>query len=241
MGRALAVVCATAALLASAACSSGEGDGDKAGTKGTEKTAARSPSSTQEPGPEPLTEARLAEAVITKADVRDHLVDTLPDEQFPDLSVPTEPAACQAIADLFLLHTEPAAAARVARSVSSLTHTDANVVRLGLLAHKEADAEKLMGDLRTSSEKCDGFEQATDEYSTVAPREAPAVGDEAVAYALSGKDESGPVEEAYVVVRSGSTLAVFHAMNAADVKGAQVPPEIIEAQLAKLEKAADPA
>ncbi|MCX5008829.1 hypothetical protein OHB05_40610 [Streptomyces sp. NBC_00638] len=42
----------------------------------------------------------------------------------------------------------------------------------------------------------------------------------------------------YTVVRSGSTLAVFYAMNALGGKAPEVPAAVMEAQVAKLEKTA---
>lgn len=42
----------------------------------------------------------------------------------------------------------------------------------------------------------------------------------------------------YTVVRSGSTLAVFYAMNALGGKAPEVPAAVMEAQVTKLEKTA---
>ncbi|MER6015425.1 hypothetical protein [Streptomyces bluensis] len=40
----------------------------------------------------------------------------------------------------------------------------------------------------------------------------------------------------FTIIRSGSTLAAFYAMNLLDADKAQVPAEVIETQLTKLEK-----
>ncbi|MEV1020933.1 hypothetical protein [Streptomyces sp. NPDC050264] len=230
LGRVWAGACLTAALAATAACGSGADDGEN-GDKGGGK-------STAQPALKPLAEAQLTQAVITEADVKGYRVGKVPDAEIPDVSVPAEPADCQAIADMFLLGSEPDAAARVARSLTSLTETDATVIQMGLLAHEEADAEKVVADLRTASESCDAYEHTGYKYSGIEPRKAPALGDEAVSYAMTGKIDGETIPMTYVVVRSGSTLAAFYAMNTLDAQQAEVPARIIEAQIAKLEKAA---
>ncbi|MFJ8821761.1 hypothetical protein ACIREE_08245 [Streptomyces sp. NPDC102467] len=227
-------VCVAAALAATAACGSGAQGGKEDGKGGGKNGDA----SAAQPALKPLSEAQLTQAVITGADVRGYRVGKVPDSEIPDVSVPAKPAACQAIADMFLLGSEPDAAARVARSLTSLTETDATVVQMGLLAHEEADAKKVIADLRTASENCDGYEHTGYKYSGIKPREAPDLGDEAVSYGMTGKVDGETIPMTYVVVRSGSTLAAFYAMNMADAKQAEVPAEIVDAQLAKVKKVA---
>ncbi|WP_428954295.1 hypothetical protein [Streptomyces sp. cg35] len=224
LGRVLAGVCATAALAATAACGSGADD-----AKSADRPAAKA-------ALKPLSEAQLKQAVITEADVKGYRVGALGKGDIAEVSVPAKPAACQPIADLFLLGTEPDAAAIVARSVTSLTETDTTVIQLGLLAHEEADAKKVLAGLRTASEKCEAYEHTGYKYSGVKPRKAPDLGDEAVSYEMTGKIDGETIPMTYTVVRTGSTVASFYAMNILDAKQAEVPGEIIRAQLAKLEK-----
>ncbi|MEB3965256.1 hypothetical protein OKJ48_34275 [Streptomyces kunmingensis] len=240
LGRVLAGVCVTAALAATTACGSGS-DGGKSDGKSADKPADKPAATSSSEAPtalRPLSEAQLAQAAITKADVKGFSVGKVPDDEIPDMSVPADPAECQAIADMFLLGSEPDAAARVARSVTSLTETDATVVQMGLLAHQEADAKKVLADLRAASEKCDAYEHTDYKYSGIEPRKAPALGDEAVSYAMTGKIDGETIPMTYVVVRTGSTVAAFYGMNVLDAKQAEVPAEIIETQIAKLEKVA---
>ncbi|MET9496335.1 hypothetical protein [Streptomyces sp. NPDC006552] len=235
LGRVLAGLCATAALTATAACGAGADDGaspagDKAGSTRESRGANAGP------GLEPLSKAQLGRAVLTGADVKGYRVGKVSDDEMPDVSVPADPAVCQPLADMFLLGSEPGAEARAARSVTSLTETDATVVQVGLLAYEEADAEKVLAGLRTASEKCDAYEHTDYKYSGVGPRKAPALGDEAVSYAMTGKIDGETIPMTYVVVRSGSTLAAFSGMNVLDAKRAAVPDAIVEAQVAKVEK-----
>ncbi|MBO1335109.1 hypothetical protein [Streptomyces sp. VRA16 Mangrove soil] len=233
LGRVLAGVCAVAALATTAACGSGTDDDSEGGAK---KPAAGASAAAKEAELKPLTEAQLKQAVISKEDVKGYRVGTTPDDEIPDVSVPAEPSSCQAIADMMLLGTEPDAKARVSRSLSSLKATDATVIRVGLLAQGEADAKKVVADLRTQSEKCASFEHTDYQYKKVEAHKAPAVGDEAVSYSMTAEIEGEKVPVTYTIVRSGSTLAVFYGANLLSAEQAQVPQGMIEAQAAKLEK-----
>ncbi|MEV5608260.1 hypothetical protein [Streptomyces sp. NPDC052225] len=236
LGRALAGVCVAAALAATAACGAGSADdAGKSADKSADKAAGKPAAKTE---PKPLTKAELTQAALTKADAKGYRVGTTPDDEIPDVSVPADPASCQALADMTLVGTEPDAKARVSRSLTSLTATDATVLRVALLAHEESDAKKVVADLRTQSEKCASFEHAEVEYAKVAPLKAPAAGDEAVSYSLIGKVDGDTVPATYTVVRSGSTLAVFYGANLLSPKKALIPQKIIDAQIAKVEKQA---
>ncbi|MEU6273248.1 hypothetical protein ABZ871_12700 [Streptomyces populi] len=233
-GRFLVGIGVTAALAATAACG-GQGTDDK--DSGTKKPAAKATPAVQE-GLKPLTEAQLTKAVVTKEDVKGYRVGDTPDDEIPEVSVPAKPAGCQALADMFLLGTEPDATARVSRSVTSLKATDATVLRVGLLAQKEADAKKVVADLRAQSEKCTSYEHTDYHYTEVKPGKAPALGDEAVSYSMTSDIEGTKIPVTYTVVRSGSTLAVFYAMNALGGKAPEVPAGVMEAQVTKIEKTA---
>lgn len=220
--------------LAAAACGGQDDDGDE-GTASSKPTAKASPAAQE--GLKPLTEAQLTKAAVTKADVKGYRVGNTPDDEIPEVSVPAKPANCQAIADMFLLGTEPDAVARVSRSLTSLEQTDATVLRMGLLAHEEADAKDVVADLRTQSEKCRSFEHTDFKYTSVKALQAPALGDEAVAYSMTNDIDGEKIPVSYTVVREGSTLVVFYAMNALGGQAPEVPAKVMEAQIAKLEKA----
>ncbi|WP_372345067.1 hypothetical protein [Streptomyces sp. KL116D] len=231
LGRALAGVCVAVALAATAACGGGgdAADNTSDGKNGDAKPAAK-------PALKPLTEAELTEAAVTKADVPGYRVGKTPDEEIPEVSVAAKPASCQAIADMFLLGTEPDATARVSRSLGNLKQTDATVIRAALLAHQEADTKKIFADLREQSETCKGFEHTTYQYTAVKPQKAPDLGDESLAYTMTGDIDGTKMPMSYTVVRSGSTLVVFYAANMLEPKKVEVPASVMEAQVAKVEK-----
>ncbi|MGW3664635.1 hypothetical protein [Streptomyces sp. NPDC005141] len=236
LGRVLVGIGVTAALAATAACGGGQDTDDK--SSGSKKPAAKAASPAAQDALKPLTEAQLAKAVITEADVKGYRVRNTPDDEIPEVSVPAKPATCQAIADMFLLGTEPDATARVSRSVTSRKQTDAMVLRTGLLAHKEADAKDVVADLRTQSEKCKSYEHTDYQYTGIKALEAPDLGDEAVSYTMTSDIDGTKIPMTYTVVRSGSTLVVFYAMNILGGKVPEVPAAVVEAQVAKLEKTA---
>ncbi|MFF3417514.1 hypothetical protein ACFYW9_22835 [Streptomyces sp. NPDC002698] len=239
-GRVLVGIGVAAALATTAACggqdTGGKSDGNKNGGSSKKPAAAAKPA--VEEGLKPLTEAQLTKAVITKADLKGYRVGDTPDDEIPEVSVPANPAKCQALADMFLLGTEPDATARVSRSVTSLTATDATVLRVGLLAQKEADAKKVVADLRTQSGTCSSYEHTDYHYTGVKPAKAPALGDEAVSYTMTSDIEGTKIPVTYTVVRSGSTLAVFYAMNILGKKAPEVPASVVEAQVTKIKKTA---
>ncbi|MET7741023.1 hypothetical protein [Streptomyces sp. NPDC005385] len=235
LGRVLVGAGVTVALAATGACGGQDSDGGDKDAASKKPAAKASPAARE--GLKPLTEAQLTKAAITKADVKGYRVGNTPDDEIPEVSVPAKPATCQAIADMFLLGTEPDAAARVSRSLTSLVQTDATVLRMGLLAHREADAKGVMADLRTQSEKCESFEHTDFKYTAVKVLKAPELGDEAVAYSMTSDIDGEKIPVSYTVVREGSTLVVFYAMNALGGQAPEVPAKVMEAQVAKLEKA----
>ncbi|MFE2296848.1 hypothetical protein ACFXAW_01470 [Streptomyces sp. NPDC059445] len=237
-GRVLVGIVVTAALAATAACGAKDSDSDTGGSAaGSKKPAAQATPAAKE-GLKPLTEAQLTKAAITKEDLKGYRVGNTPDDEIPEVSVPAKPATCQALADMFLLGTEPDATSRVSRSVTSLKATDGTVLRVGLLAQKEADAKKVVADLRTQSENCNSYEHTDYHYTEVKPVKAPALGDEAVAYSMTSDIEGTKIPVTYTVVRSGSTLAVFYAMSVLSEKAPDVPADVMEAQVTKIEKTA---
>ncbi|MEU9137717.1 hypothetical protein AB0D33_17405 [Streptomyces sp. NPDC048404] len=233
-GRVLVGIGVTAALAATAACG-GQDTGGKSDSGSSKKPSAAAKPAVKE-GLKPLTEAQLKKAVITKADLKGYRVGDTPDDEIPEVSVPANPAKCQALADMFLLGTEPDATARVSRSVTSLTATDATVLRVGLLAQKEADAKKVVADLRTQSGSCNSYEHTDYHYTGIKPVKAPALGDEAVSYTMTSDIDGTKIPMTYLVVRSGSTLAVFYAMNILDEKAPEVSTSVVEAQVTKIKK-----
>ncbi|MDW8810288.1 hypothetical protein P1P68_37190 [Streptomyces scabiei] len=242
VSRAVVAISVAAALGLTAACGGG-GDESKDGkTKptaaGTAAADAKDGKGGEGGGKAALTEAQLKEAALAKGDVKGYKIADMPAEDMPGVPVPAKPAACQPLANMFNFTSDPQPKARAGRTVTSENKLSASVVSLALAAHEQSDAEKVMADLRTATENCDGYEHVGNTYTGVEALPAPKQGDEAVAYKLKADIEGAKIPMSFTVVRSGSTLIGFYSMNMLDADKAEVPDEILDAQVAKVEKAA---
>ncbi|MFI1730608.1 hypothetical protein ACH40E_15535 [Streptomyces acidicola] len=254
MSRAAVAVSVVAALGFTAACGGGGGKGDAVEKPtGSAAAEAATKAADEEKGGEggaggsdagsagqgPLTEAQLEKAALASGDAKSYKIAKTPEGDIPAESVPAEPAACQSIADMFFFTSTPRAEARAARTLTAKNDLDATVVSLALLAYEQSDAEKVIADLRARSKSCTAYEHADYKHSGVKALPAPKRGDEAVSFKLTSSIEGTDVPMTFTIVRSGSTLAAFYAMNL-DADKVQVPAEVIEAQLAKLTKLTKP-
>ncbi|WP_327354012.1 hypothetical protein [Streptomyces sp. NBC_01304] len=188
-----------------------------------------------------LSAAQLAEVIVGKGDVAGYKFEAKAKDEILNLNMPAKPEACQAVADMFFFGTQPEAKASLGRNITPAgkDSTDANYTSLVLLSHEQADAEKVIGDLRTSVEKCGGkYEHLEMKYDGVKALPAPEVGDEAVSYRVSGDFDGDKMPMFVTVVRSGSTLVAASTLNYLEPEKTEVPAEVIEAQLAKLKKGA---
>ncbi|WP_455360357.1 hypothetical protein [Streptomyces sp. SYSU K21746] len=218
-----------ASLALTTACTGDDGDKD---AKAPATSAPSKPA-----GPPPLTAAQLEQAMVTPAELKGYTFKKIPAEEIPELSVPAKPAACQPLADMFMFASQPKAKARVASTLTGPDGTDemdATVVSIGLLAHQEADAGKIVAGLRTASTSCKAYEHADMKYAGVKALADPKKGDESVSYQVEGVIDGDKLPMTFTVVRSGSTVVSFYAMNILDPAKAVVPPAVIDAQLAKL-------
>ncbi|MCL6734229.1 hypothetical protein [Streptomyces neyagawaensis] len=237
MSRAAVAVSVMATLGLTAACGGG-GDDKDAEKKPSAGSSAPAQKSKEPAGQGALTEAQLQKAALTKGDVKGYTIADMPAEDMPAETVPAEPAACQPIANMFFFTSDPQAKARAGRTVTPKDELSGSVISLALAAHEQSDAEKVMADLRKATENCTKYEHVGNKYSGVEALPAPEQGDEAVSYKLKGDIEGAKIPMSFTVVRSGSTLIGFYSMNMLDADKAKVPAEVLEAQVAKLEKAA---
>ncbi|WP_234379856.1 hypothetical protein [Streptomyces caniscabiei] len=240
MSRVAVAVSVVATLGFTAACGGG-GDEDKAETKPSvagSASADDAKNGDDGAGKAPLTEAQLKEAALAKGDVKGYKISDMPADDMPAETVPANPAACQPLANMFFFTSDPQAEARTGRRVTSVDQLSASVIALALAAHEQSDAEKVMADLREATESCDKYEQVGNKYSGIETLPAPEQGDEAVAYKLKGDIEGTKIPMSFTVVRSGSTLIAFSSMNMLDADKAEVPAEVLDAQVKKLEKVA---
>lgn len=240
MSRVAVAVSVVATLGFTAACGGGgDEDADAKPTAAGSATAAGDAKNEQDGAGKPaLTEAQLKEAALAKGDVKGYTISEMPADEMPAVPVPAEPAACQSLANMFYFTSDPQAKDRAGRRVTSVTDVSATVMALALAAHEQSDAEKVMADLRKATESCDGYEQVGNKYTGIETLTAPKQGDEAVAYKLKGDIEGAKIPMSFTVVRSGSTIITFSSMNMLDADKAEVPAEILDAQVKKLEKVA---
>lgn len=238
MSRAAVAVSVVATLGFTAACGGG-GDEDKGAEAKPSATAGATATgdAKDSTGQDALTEAQLKEAALTKGDVKGYAIAGMPAEDMPAETVPAKPAACQPLANMFFFTSDPQAKARAGRTVTPEDELSGSVISLALAAHEQSDAEKVMADLREATENCTKYEHVGNKYSGIEALTAPEQGDEAVSYKMKGDIEGAEIPMSFTVVRSGSTLIGFYSMNMLDADKAQVPTELLEAQVAKLEKA----
>ncbi|MFP3992721.1 hypothetical protein U9R90_35640 [Streptomyces sp. E11-3] len=235
VSRAVVAVSVVAALGFTAACGgsdSGSGDEGKDKPSAEKTTEAAKP----EGGAKALTAAQLKAAIIAQDDVTGYKVEELPEAEWPTKSIPASADACQPIADMVMFSTQTKAKSRIGRTVAEKKL--ASITSVALLAHEQADAEKDLDALRTAVEKCEKFDHEDSSYTGVKAQPDPKLGDESVAYHLIGDIEGEETVMSFTVVRSGSTLVPFYTMNVVATGKTETPAAIIDAQLAKLEKAA---
>lgn len=240
MSRAAVAVSVAAALGFTAACGGGgdEGKDAKPSAAGSATAAGDAKNEQDGAGEAALTEAQLKEAALAKGDVKGYKIADMPAEDMPAVPVPAEPATCQPLANMFNFTSDPQPKARAGRTLTAEDELSASVISLALAAHEEGGAEKVIADLRKATESCDGYEHVGNKYTDIEALAAPKQGDEAVAYKLKADIEGAKIPMSFTVVRSGSTLIGFYSMNMLDADKAEVPDEILDAQVAKVEKVA---
>ncbi|MGV9882974.1 hypothetical protein [Streptomyces sp. NPDC003006] len=111
---------------------------------------------------------------------------------------------------------------------------------IGIAAHDEAGAKKVLAGLRTAVAKCGkGFESVEGTYNEVRRRPDGGLGDEAVSYVVYGGIHGEDASARFTVVRSGSTVVTFRAENQEAPWEATDPDNaLVKAQLAKVARVA---
>ncbi|WP_415951835.1 hypothetical protein [Streptomyces sp. KLOTTS4A1] len=189
----------------------GEGEGDKGGAPA-------------------LTQAQLKKALVTTADLQGYTL--TPGDTDGGLGKPEKVSSdCQVLGDIMTGTTNPPKKAGAGTTGGDAKFT--KMISVSLLAYEQADAEKLLGDLRTATKKCSDL-SAEGETVKVEGLPEPKAGDEAVAFKITSGAGAEQVVAPVTVVRSGSTLATIFAMPL-DGKPGDAPSDVIEAQVKKLE------
>ncbi|MFC8389526.1 hypothetical protein [Streptomyces sp. NPDC057238] len=258
---ALTASAAALTLLATACGGSSDDDGAAGDAKAkADRSAPAGKADESAPEGKALTAAELEKVALAQADVENGEVTTkvpAKDDIAKD-QVSTDDEACLPLAHAQAAIAQGEPAANVKRSWTGQTESqsessgsdgqdmttiDVNKIMLNLASYEAGGAEQALTALSAAAEKCAGGFTATvgsDELriAEVTTTAAPDGGDEAVAVTLGvdiGKDANGLMK--IVVVRKGSTLASFSAVNlSAMMTGAdfEVPTAVIDAQVAKL-------
>ncbi|GGX79181.1 hypothetical protein [Streptomyces hiroshimensis] len=156
----------------------------------------------------------------------------------------TDEASCRPLVEALGSRPRPAPAASV---VNTFAKAGEDLDFQGLMGmirvstYRGDGAVSTLDGLRSAAARCaGGFRMRTgegepQEFRAVRTLTAPRLGDEAVAYRLENAAERAP--SLITVVRSGATLAMFFATSLADPEDVEIPPELVDAQVAKLERA----
>ncbi|SDK74151.1 hypothetical protein [Streptomyces indicus] len=231
LSQVVVAAAAVAALGLTAACSgdSGSDGGDKSG-KG--KSSAGQEGGGADKAAPALTEAQLKKAILGNDEVKGYKLEDVPDAEIPKESEKV-PGECQVLSDVLTTTTQPAPKARAIKA--GMAGQMESMASIALAAHEQADAEKLVADVREAVDACKGFKDSDGAQSTVQGQPDPKLGDESVAYVLVSGEGDEQSKIAFNVVRSGSTLATFYSMNISAEGDSKVPAELVDAQIKKLE------
>ncbi|WP_190084466.1 hypothetical protein [Streptomyces longisporoflavus] len=189
--------------------------------------------------------AKLEKAALASGDVKKYKVEKAPAKAAGEARV--TPAECRPLAEMLDAAAPQESKAHVSRALSSTDVANTTTTEVVLLAYDQGDAEKTMDTLRaaTKSKKCATFGDGGHRYFGTRPQPAPVTGDEAVSYKLANRSGEFLERHRVSVVRSGSTVIAFRAVNIFDPQAAGaeengnpadpvVAEEIVDAQLAKL-------
>ncbi|MFE4860196.1 hypothetical protein [Streptomyces sp. NPDC056670] len=234
------------ALAAAAGCGPG-GAGGK-GAEGAEGSVRDTPAAPAASGSSQVKAAagglsrdELAEAALVTGDVKDFSAEPL-EGGTPTGSSRTAKAECMPFVAVINGTPDPAPSATVYRRLVNATEdgqADQTVVTEVLGAHPSG-ANEVLPRLRTAIEDCaDGFKTKggdlePSEFTEVKELPAPKAGDDAVAYELMGTAQGDPVPMVFLVVRSGTTVVTYYAVDVTGDDTPQIPPELAVAQAAKL-------
>ncbi|MFD5052549.1 hypothetical protein [Streptomyces tendae] len=257
---ALAASAAALALLVTA-CGGSDDDSAAGDDKAkAEQSAPAEGAGESAPAGKALTAAELEKVALAQADVKNGEVATelSADDQVAKDQISADDEAC-----LPLVHVQGAVAqgepaADVQRSWQGqsespseskgpdgqdMTDIDVNKILLNVASYADGGAEEAMAGLKAAVEKCAGGFDATAggdkmRVTKVSGLDRLKAGDEGMTVNIgvaTGGDSSGLMK--LVVVRKGSTLATFSAVNLSSMMtGAEfeVPAEVVDAQVAKL-------
>ncbi|MBU3865522.1 hypothetical protein KN815_15990 [Streptomyces sp. 4503] len=234
-----AAIAAVAALGLMTGCGSDSGDGTSDGAKQDDKPASAASAA------KPLSASALERATLASGELKGFEIQKMTDKEVGEGgSAKAGKAECQPLAALMGSQYDPAPKASVHRGyVTDLTKAKiggAGLIRVS--SYGPGDAERTVKDLREAVTACrrgfpakDGSGEKAD-VTKVTPLDAPKRGDEAVAFGMHDAGKKNAVIK-FTIVRTGPQVTVFFGVNIADPAKSEIPAALVDAQVAKVEKA----
>ncbi|MFG3286263.1 hypothetical protein [Streptomyces sp. NPDC048111] len=188
-----------------------------------------------------LSSDQLATAALATGDVKDFAAEPL-EGGTPTGSSRTSKPECMPFVSVINGTPDPAPSATVYRRLVNATEdgrADQTVVTEVLGAHPSG-ATDVLPKLRKAIAACaGGFKTKGGDlepsyFSAVKELPAPKAGDEALAYELMGVAQGDPVPMVFQVVRSGTTVVTYYAVDVTGDDTPRIPDELAVAQAAKL-------
>ncbi|MFH8368471.1 hypothetical protein [Streptomyces sp. NPDC018031] len=226
-----AVALTVAALTLATACGGSDGDGgDSAATaKATDREGDRSRSP-------------LESLIIAQRDLKGYTVTARKAEGWASGQPRSDDPKCQALAHSTGDRLSPEVKDNATRGVNRIKDP-AKGVTVSLSSFAGDGAERTVDALEKAVRQCGkGFDTTLEGtkvgYRQVRAAETEPLGDQALAYSLTAESQGQRILLNFVAVRSGKTVALFAGVNLKEYAvGYRVPRELVEKQVAKLERA----
>ncbi|MFE9477950.1 hypothetical protein ACFYNM_05015 [Streptomyces spororaveus] len=160
----------------------------------------------------------------------------------PDGQPQADKKACQPLADIMGDKPDPSARETLSRGIGSQKQMGL-AVSASVSSYSESDAKALIARLKAAVAACGTGFSAKVEKQTGAYREVRAAdyrtgGDESVSWTMTAAAEGVSAQVHLVVVREGDTVVRLMALDVAGARQqAQVPKEVADKQLAKIQQA----
>ncbi|WP_351226132.1 hypothetical protein [Streptomyces sp. NPDC002133] len=200
------------------------------------------PASEQPSTGKTLTKAELTQAALVTGDVPNYVVTPMQGGEEPGTEKADKPD-CQPLAAVINGAPEPAASATLYRTVVDKREEGnerQTVVTVILTSHTAGSADAVLKSVGTAVEACaEGFtthggDGGASTYSEVKKLPTQKVGDDAIAYQVTGAMDGSKMPLVFHVVRRGATVATFYTANFIDAQTPEIPVALVQKQSAKL-------
>jgi hypothetical protein len=242
--RTIAIAAATVAALLTGCSGNGSKDADSRDS-GSKQPVAEKTIQPAAAGPV-LTETQLTQALVTKTEAAGYQAE---DNNIAAVRPQADKDECRALADMTASGTTrtPEASAWASRSFTSAAEPGLSVTT-SLFSYEGDGAQQTIAGVRKAVEACsDGFSTtgnnggATVTYVSVTAQQPLKGGDESVSWVMSGEAQGQQLPMHLTAVREGNAMAVFFTIHLLAPKKAELPRDLVDAQLTKLAGAVESA